>query len=133
MSDQEVTENREDSLEESNPKNLTRTLTISRNDDYNGRDEEYDALSSVDDLQKEILAVKGSLTKVNEKLVVEQTKNAKPINKDMMDSEISREIDKERFEIKELIGKRLQVLKDRIAKVMAKYGTVLEPSPPASA
>jgi hypothetical protein len=49
-----------------------------------------------------------------------------------MDYEISHEIVKEQFEIEELVGKRLQALKDHVAKVMTKCGTVLEPSTPIS-
>lgn len=90
-------------------------------------------MRAVDDLQKEILDEIGSLDKVNEKIALEQGKDAKPINKAIMDAEISREIDKERFEIKEIIRKRLQALKGRVAKVVAKYGTVLEPLSPVSA
>ncbi|GAU49123.1 hypothetical protein TSUD_376650 [Trifolium subterraneum] len=49
---------------------------------------------------------------------------------DAEDYEISHEIVKEQFEMEELVGKRLQALKDHVAKVMTKYGTVLEPSTP---
>jgi hypothetical protein len=41
MSDEYATENRKDSLEESDPENLARTLTIGRSDDYGRRDDDY--------------------------------------------------------------------------------------------
>ncbi|MCH83308.1 hypothetical protein A2U01_0004127 [Trifolium medium] len=98
-----------------------------------GKIEKDRRMKAVDDLQNEIIAIKEELDKVDEKITVEERKNAKAINKTMMDAEISREIMKERFEIKRMVDQRLQVLKHRIAKVMAKYGTVLEPSTPVSA
>jgi hypothetical protein len=41
MSDEYATENRKDSLEESDPENLARTLTIGRSDDYGNDDDFY--------------------------------------------------------------------------------------------